>query len=63
MADGSLAYRLKTPWRDATTHVVMKGVSCSNGWHRTRMTCEGGFEHFKTHDFDDPSNLYCEARP
>jgi hypothetical protein len=24
MADGRLAYRLKTPWRDGTTHVVME---------------------------------------
>lgn len=24
MADGRLAYRLKTPWRDRTTHVVME---------------------------------------
>ncbi len=24
MPDGRLAYRLKTPWRDGTTHVVME---------------------------------------
>jgi hypothetical protein len=24
MPDGRLAYRLKTPWRDGTTHVSMK---------------------------------------
>lgn len=28
-----------------------------------RMTREAGFERFKLHDFDDPSNLYYEIRP
>jgi len=28
-----------------------------------RMTREGGFEHFRLHDFEDPSNLYYEVRP
>ena len=28
-----------------------------------RMTREAGFERFRMHDFDDPSNLYYEVRP
>ncbi len=28
-----------------------------------RMVTEAGFSHFVEHDFDDPSNLYYEARP
>lgn len=28
-----------------------------------RMTREAGFERFKMHDFEDPSNLYYEVRP
>jgi SAM-dependent methyltransferase len=28
-----------------------------------RMTLDAGFERFRMHDFDDPSNLYYEVRP
>ena len=28
-----------------------------------RMVREAGFEHFRMHDFDDPTNLYYEVRP
>ena len=33
--DGRLALRLKTRWRDGTTHILMDGTSYSNGWSRS----------------------------